>query len=524
MDGLFVPGNGGTMSKRSNIKNDRTKTKRADVKCSSVSRFVKKDTFRKTGTVKKPKKRFIDYFLKDEADIEPKNHGKHRQKKQKNEISKSSGTVKTRPQKKSINLKAVKKIVAAVILKFRSIKKAYLRAKKNTGTSARKRKLYLSYVGAGTVVIAVTLIFILAPIGKAKDTDVKAANEDTTSAYIALSLLDPEPSPTPIRTTLPEMTRPEAPNTPNVTETDNNTVGNGTTEQTPAPTAKPTPIPTTTPAPTPKPTPEPTPKPTPKPTPEPTPEPTPTPKPTPKYDIDELAQSYKVVADEYYNKMGFSPNYYEYTDEELTILARVIHRESKGESLSGKIAVGNVVMNRVLNLQRFGNTIKAVVVDSGQFAYSADTIPSPECIKAARLVLDDQKWVVPQHIYFFKNSGGDWGSHTLWKQIGNHYFYAHNYSGRNTNGEIPPELFKRTFEWPRYGCEPSKDVWRIQSMLAYLKYDVSPDKYFGKGTEEAMEKFQKDVGIKADGVAGPTTIAKLINKYGLDKYIADFME
>ena len=206
------------------------------------------------------------------------------------------------------------------------------------------------------------------------------------------------------------------------------------------------------------------------------------------------------------------------------VMAQVIHKEARGETLEGMIAVGNVVMNRVLNSVKFTpNTITAVVVESGQFAYNPDTVPSTACKTAARMVLDDQKWVVAQHVYFFKTSDHPWGTKTLYKKIDHHYFYSYPYPGRNNNGNVPPELFERTFEWPRYGCKPGTRVRRVQTMLHALGYDVLADGWFGMGTKEALEAFQSDNGLTSDGVAGPSTLEKLIREYGVDKYQKDFL-
>ena len=114
--------------------------------------------------------------------------------------------------------------------------------------------------------------------------------------------------------------------------------------------------------------------------------------------------------------MGFDTNYYDYTDTDLLMVAQVIHGESKNQTLEGKIAVGNVILNRVLNPNYFGNTIKAVVEAPSQFtAYNPDTVPSQACYDAARMVLDDQNWVVPQNVYFF-NPSGSAGRNTLIKR------------------------------------------------------------------------------------------------------------
>ena len=51
-----------------------------------------------------------------------------------------------------------------------------------------------------------------------------------------------------------------------------------------------------------------------------------------------------------------------YREDEVFWLARIIHAESSGESLIGKIAVGNVVLNRVRSAY-YPNTIYGVIFD-----------------------------------------------------------------------------------------------------------------------------------------------------------------
>ncbi len=269
-----------------------------------------------------------------------------------------------------------------------------------------------------------------------------------------------------------------------------------------------------------------TPTPTPKPTPTPAPTPTPTPTPTP-IDFDALINFYKLEADQYYNDCGYSTNRYEYTDDELNMLAQLIYGEARGESLKGKIAVGNVVMNRVLSRGYPGDTIEAVITAPGQFTgYSSSIKPDSACIFAAREVFDKEVWVIPQNVYFFhsdQTSGEDWGSHNFYTEIGNHCFYTENYSGRNRNGKIPPALYQRAYKWPQYGCEPGKRVYRIQYMLNKLGYDVKADSYFGKTTKEALIAFQTKKKMKADGVAGPMTLKALIKAFGENEYCTKFL-
>ncbi|HWS30151.1 MAG TPA: cell wall hydrolase [Clostridia bacterium] len=245
-------------------------------------------------------------------------------------------------------------------------------------------------------------------------------------------------------------------------------------------------------------------------------------------DFDGLIEFYQLTADHYYNDYGYSSNHYAYTDEELNMLAKVIYGEAHGEPSKGKIAVGNVVMNRVLARGYPGKTIKAVITAPGQFTgYSASIKPNSACISAARQVLDWEVWVIPQDVYFFHASSdpddkGNWGTHKYCTRIGAHVFYTENYGGRNRNGKIPPALYERVYKWPQYGCEPGKRVYRLQYMLNKLGYDLNADSYFGKDTKEAIVSFQAKNRLKADGVAGPATILALIKAFGPNEYIAKF--
>ena len=53
-------------------------------------------------------------------------------------------------------------------------------------------------------------------------------------------------------------------------------------------------------------------------------------------------------------------------------------------------------------------------------------------------------------------------------------------------------------------------VLALQRALFTLGYDVGArDSNFGQTTEAAVMAFQKDQGIKQDGIVGPGTVAKL---------------
>lgn len=94
-----------------------------------------------------------------------------------------------------------------------------------------------------------------------------------------------------------------------------------------------------------------------------------------------------------------------YTADDLYWLSRIISAESQGEPLDGKIAVGNVVLNRVASSD-FPDTIYDVIFDGrwgGQFEPVRNgTIynnPTEESIQAAKLCLEGAN-VVGDSLYF----------------------------------------------------------------------------------------------------------------------------
>lgn len=119
--------------------------------------------------------------------------------------------------------------------------------------------------------------------------------------------------------------------------------------------------------------------------------------------------------------------------EDLYWLSRIIHAEAQGESYEGKVAVGNVIINRV-NSSKFPNTIKGVVFDKQdgytQFSPVIDgTIynsPDAESIKAATEVLNGAR-PVGSALYFLnpRKSTNFWitQNRKLMKTIGLHDFY-----------------------------------------------------------------------------------------------------
>ncbi len=121
-----------------------------------------------------------------------------------------------------------------------------------------------------------------------------------------------------------------------------------------------------------------------------------------------------------------------YREDEVYWLSRIISAEAKGESMQGKIAVGNVVLNRVRS-KNFPNTIYGVIFDKKygvQFApTSIGTIyqaPTEDSIIAAKICLEG--YTLSKDILYFFNpryTSGSWvkANREYAFTIGNHVFY-----------------------------------------------------------------------------------------------------
>jgi len=121
-----------------------------------------------------------------------------------------------------------------------------------------------------------------------------------------------------------------------------------------------------------------------------------------------------------------------YYEDNIFWLARIIEAESSGEPLHGKIAVGNVVLNRV-NSKHYPNSIYDVIFDrkfGTQFQpVSNGTIyntPSSESVVASKKALRGEN-TAGECLYFLnpKISTNTWiiNNRTYYKTIHNHDFY-----------------------------------------------------------------------------------------------------
>lgn len=121
-----------------------------------------------------------------------------------------------------------------------------------------------------------------------------------------------------------------------------------------------------------------------------------------------------------YNSMA--PNM-EVSADDQTLLACIIECEAGNQSMEGKVAVGDVVLNRVRSDQ-FPNTIHGVIYQEGQFVPVAEGImaatlargPNASCVEAARQALSGVNYV--GNALFFRTNNGRPG-----QIIGAHVFY-----------------------------------------------------------------------------------------------------
>ena len=145
--------------------------------------------------------------------------------------------------------------------------------------------------------------------------------------------------------------------------------------------------------------------------------------------------------DEYYRyveinkdgaELGTHNTDYTYTHDEVYWLSRIIHAESQGESMEGKIAVGDVILNRRKSSE-FPNTIYEVIFDK-KYGTQFEPVhngtiyntPGAESVAAAKIALKNAS-SVGECLYFFapRLVSGTWieKNREYYKTIGNHDFY-----------------------------------------------------------------------------------------------------
>ncbi len=119
---------------------------------------------------------------------------------------------------------------------------------------------------------------------------------------------------------------------------------------------------------------------------------------------------------------------YSYQYSDLVYLAACIQAEAGGESYQGQLAVGSVIMNRVMS-SLFPDTVQGVIQQKGQFAsYTSGKVdliasngPSDTCLQAAQEVLNGTR--IGNWFFFMTQACADGYGITGYTMIGNHAFF-----------------------------------------------------------------------------------------------------
>ncbi|WP_026518173.1 cell wall hydrolase [Butyrivibrio sp. MC2021] len=135
---------------------------------------------------------------------------------------------------------------------------------------------------------------------------------------------------------------------------------------------------------------------------------------------------------------------YSASESELSWLAATIQAEADGESYTGKLAVGSVIMNRVKS-SAFPNTVVSVITQNMQFAsYRSGKVelimangPNSTCIRAAQEVLDGAR--VGDYLFFMTKYYADYYGISEYTMIGNHAFFYRWITNPKPEQEENPE-------------------------------------------------------------------------------------
>ena len=140
------------------------------------------------------------------------------------------------------------------------------------------------------------------------------------------------------------------------------------------------------------------------------------------------AQPAKQIAERLAMKKENTGGSYNASGTELEWLASTIQAEAGGESYTGKLAVGSVIMNRVKS-SAFPNSIVGVITQNMQFAsYRSGKVElimkqgaSSACVKAAQEVLGGAR--VGDYLFFMTKYYADYYGISDYTMIGNHAFF-----------------------------------------------------------------------------------------------------
>lgn len=141
-----------------------------------------------------------------------------------------------------------------------------------------------------------------------------------------------------------------------------------------------------------------------------------------------------------------------YSDEEVYLLAQLVHHEAHNQSYNGKVAIAEVVLNRV-NSSLFPNEVSSVIFQGGQFTSKRrlkNVNPTDQELRIANSVLNGNlRTFNDNDILYFRNpkitSGiaasidKNWGSLDYETYIGDHAFYSQDTNVSVADNNIKPK-------------------------------------------------------------------------------------
>ncbi len=156
------------------------------------------------------------------------------------------------------------------------------------------------------------------------------------------------------------------------------------------------------------------------------------------------AQLAKQVAARLALKKEDTSGAYSASASELEWLAATIQAEAGGESYTGKLGVGSVIMNRVKS-SAFPNDIKSVITQNMQFAsYRSGKVeliiangPNSSCVSAAQEVLGGAR--IGDYLFFMTKYYADYYGIREYTMIGNHAFFYKWETGEKKPAAEPSE-------------------------------------------------------------------------------------
>lgn len=111
----------------------------------------------------------------------------------------------------------------------------------------------------------------------------------------------------------------------------------------------------------------------------------------------------------------------EISEDDITLMAKLVYCEARGESLDGQKAVVEVVLNRVLDSD-FKNTVYDVIYEKHQFSTVnklKNTTPNEENYEAVKYVVENGNTIFSTNYVYFSVGKSNGKNFT---KLGNHWF------------------------------------------------------------------------------------------------------